>query len=327
MNDVLADIVRANLAASLAILAVLALRLPVRRHLGAHSAYALWLMAPLVFLASLVPAAEAQTAEDAAAAAAQLDALLPLPLQALRTLSHIPTLTEVWIVGLALAVALVAAGQLRFLRRARAGLAGPALVGVICPRMVTPRGYDTLFTEEERALVRAHERAHIDRGDPKVNALIALAQCLCWFNPLVHLAAHLARLDQELACDATVMYRRPGARRLYAETMLKTQLTSSALPLGCHWLPGGRHPFEARIGMLKRSNAGYWRQQAGAWGAAGLALAVGFGAWAAQPPVKPHQTLESKIYAIDVQHDGQPAIVMIRLSRAEIDALPSPPRS
>jgi hypothetical protein len=239
MTDVLADIVRANLAASLAILGVLVLRLPVRRHLGAQSAYALWLMAPLAFLASLVPAAEAQTAEDAAAAAAQLNALLPLPLQALRTLSHIPTLTEVWIVGLALAIALVAAGQLRFLHRARAGLAGPALVGVICPRMVTPKGYDTLFTEAERALVRAHERAHIDRGDPKVNALIALAQCLCWFNPLVHLAAHLARLDQELACDATVMYRRPGARRLYPAHQLGP---AARLPLAPRRPPSPRGP-------------------------------------------------------------------------------------
>lgn len=327
MTEVLTDIVRANLAASVAILAVLVLRLPVRRHLGAQSAYALWLMAPLVFLASLIPAAEAQSAEDAAAAAAQLHALLPLPVQVLQTLSHTPTLIEVWIAGLALAVTLVTASQLRFLRRAKAGLVGPALVGVIYPRIVTPKGYDQLFTEAERALVRAHERAHIDRGDPRVNALIALAQCVCWFNPLVHLAAHLARLDQELACDATVMRRKPGARRLYAETMLKTQLTSSALPLGCHWLPGGRHPLEARIGMLKRANAGYWRQQAGAWGAGALALAVGFGAWAAQPPAKPHEHYQPAIYAIDALHSGGPAIMMIRLSRSEIDALPSPPRS
>ena len=327
MPDMLADIVRANLAASVAVLAVLALRLPVRRHFGAQPAYALWLMAPLVFLANLIPAAEAETAEDAAAAAAQLRALLPEPLRALQALSHIPSLTEIWIGGMALAVVLVAASQMRFLHRAKAGLVGPALVGVICPRIVSPKGYDTLFTEAERTLVRAHERAHIDRGDPKVNALIALVQCLCWFNPMVHLAAHLARLDQELACDATVMRRRPSARRLYAETMLKTQLTASALPLGCHWLPGGRHPLEARIGMLKRSNTGYWRQQTGAWGAAALALVVGFGAWAAKPPVKPHDAFVPAMYSLDRLHDGGPAIMMIRLSRAEIDALPAPPRS
>ena len=326
MTEVLADIVRANLAADLAILAVLGLRLPVRRHLGAQSAYALWLMAPLVFLASLIPAAEAESADQAAAAAAQLHALLPGAAQALQALSRTPNVAGLWIAGAALAFVLVAASQLRFISRARAGLAGPALVGVICPRIVTPANYQALFTEEERALVRAHERAHIDRGDPKVNALIALAQCVCWFNPLVHLAAHLARLDQELACDATVMRRRPGARRLYAETMLKTQLTASALPLGCHWLSAGRHPLEARIGMLKRTSTGYWRQQAGAWGAASLALVAGFGAWAAQPPLKPHQTFESAIYALDARHDG-PAIMMIRLSRSEIDALPSPPRS
>ena len=59
MTDLIADLLRANLAASLAILLVFAVRLPARRMFGAEIAYRLWLVVPLAFGASLVPAAEA----------------------------------------------------------------------------------------------------------------------------------------------------------------------------------------------------------------------------------------------------------------------------
>jgi beta-lactamase regulating signal transducer with metallopeptidase domain len=307
MADLLAGFARANLAAGLAILAVMALRLPTRRAFGAQTAYVLWLLAPLAFLGALLPAAEAQTPPLQAAPAA-------LALFAPQT----PGLTMLWAAGILLALALVAAGQARFLRHARAGRAGPALVGVICPRIVTPRGYQDQFTEAERALVRAHERAHIDRGDPKVNALIALAQCLCWFNPLVHLAAYLARQDQELACDATVMRRQPRARRAYAETMLKTQLTATALPLGCHWLAGGPHPLEVRIGMLKAPTASEPRRLTGACAVAALAFGAGLAAWAAQPPAPPAEHFTPQPFLAENQHAG---VYMIRLSPVEVQAL------
>ena len=80
----------------------------------------------------------------------------------------------------------------------------------------------------------------------------AACQCLCWFNPLVHLAAYLLRLDQELACDAAVIRSRPGARTLYGQTLLKTQLAATPLPFGCYWPARGLHPLEVRIGLLKR---------------------------------------------------------------------------
>ena len=76
---------------------------------------------------------------------------------------------------------------------------------------------------------------------------MAAFQCLAWFNPQVHLAVHVARLDQELACDAAVMRRRPRERVLYAKTLLKTQLAGAPLPLGCYWPARGRHPLEVRV--------------------------------------------------------------------------------
>src|SRR5690242_16047297 len=55
-DDILALLVRANLVGALAVLAILALRLPVRRAFGAAAAYRLWLVAPLAMLAAALPA-------------------------------------------------------------------------------------------------------------------------------------------------------------------------------------------------------------------------------------------------------------------------------
>ncbi len=311
LADLVSAFVRANGFAGLAILLVLAIRIPARRFLGAQAAYALWLAAPLAFLASFVPGSEAPSAAEAAAPlTAALPAALPLAVLAM-----------VWLGGVALAASLVVLGQLRFLARARSGLAGPAVVGVISPRLVTPANLRDTFTDAECALIRAHERAHIDRNDPRTNALIATAQVLCWFNPLVHLAAWYARLDQELACDATVMATRSRDRKLYAQTMLKTQLAAGpALPLGCHWLAGA-HPLETRIGHLKYPAVAPARQTAGAAAALTLALGAAYLAWASQPPTPPRAHFVQSIYTLP---DTQPAAVMISMTREQIAALPQP---
>lgn len=312
--DILSGFVRANLFAGLTILAILALRIPARRYLGPHTAYILWLAAPLAFVSCLIPGAEAQT-EAAAVGAGAIFRTLPASVP-------LPAVTLVWLAGIAIATGLVVVGQLRFLARARAGRAGPAVVGVICPRYVTPQDFADTFSAPERALIRAHERAHIDRDDPKVNAAITAAQALCWFNPLVHIAAYYARLDQELACDATVMSGRSRQRRLYAQTMLKTQMASQPLPLGCHWI-AAPHPLETRIALLKQPAVGDIRRLGGAWVAAGLAMAWGYAAWAAQPVSPPRAHFVQAVYSRSpaLERSG---MVMIRLSPAELAALPQP---
>ncbi|HEY8002837.1 MAG TPA: M56 family metallopeptidase, partial [Phenylobacterium sp.] len=140
------------------------------------------------------------------------------------------------------------------------------------------------YSDEERALIRAHEHTHIVRGDPRANGFIALVQCLFWFNPLTHLAAHEARLDQELACDATVLAHRQGQKRRYAETLLKTQLGAVAAPLGCHWLAGeAAHPLEMRIAALRRPAPDYLRQDVGLAMTLCLVIVGALSAWIAQP--------------------------------------------
>jgi hypothetical protein len=177
------------------------------------------------------------------------------------------------------------------------------------PRLVLPPDFETRYTEGERELILAHERAHLARGDTFANALAALLRGLFWFHPLVHYAIARFRQDQELACDAAVLRRFPQARRSYAEAMLKTQLAVLGLPVGCHWQSS--HPLKERIAMLKHPIPHPARRALGFGLAAMLALFGGYAAWAAQPAQlkgQPKAETQQSIQAVFEQRiDSGPA--------------------
>ncbi len=272
-SEVLAHLLRVNLVGAAAIFAVLILRQPARRLFGPQTAYLLWAAPPLAALGALLPARTVTDAEDAGALA-----------EAVAGVSG-PALV-IWVAGTALVFAILAVLQARFAAAVRAGCGGPAVVGVVAPRIVMP-AEASMYDEAERALIRAHEREHVVRQDPRANALAAVMQALCWFNPLVHVAAAVMRLDQELACDAAVLRRLPQARCLYAKTLLKTQLATQALPFGCHWPAARPHPLEIRIRLLRdpRRHDGL----AGPILIASFTLCGALTAWSVQPPVPRHE--------------------------------------
>jgi len=282
--ELLLALARCNVAAAVAILAVLALREPLRHWLGAGRAYSVWLIVPLAVAGSLTPPALVSGAGGAVETTN--DRLLAW----LAVAGHARGLICLWLAG-ALAVAATTVWRhRRFSAAVRAGRAGPAAVGIIQPRLVMPADFAARFTDEERRLVRAHERAHMDRLDARYNAAAALATCVCWFNPLLHLAVRAMRLDQELACDAAVLERFPHARRLYGETLLRTHHAAVSPILGCQWGSRGAHPLEARIRNLGRAPPSQARLDLGltillaSW-------ACAFGAaWAAQPPIRLPET-------------------------------------
>jgi hypothetical protein len=92
------------------------------------------------------------------------------------------------------------------------------------------------------------------------------------------------RIDQEMACDETVVTRFPDARRAYAQALVKAQLAIRPLPLGCYWPSGTEHPLLERIAMLKRNDLSRSRRLAGGAALAVLCAATGLAAWASQPP-------------------------------------------
>ena len=110
-----------------------------------------------------------------------------------------------------------------------------------------------------------------------------LLRCLFWFNPLVHIGANAMRIDQEMSCDAEVIARRPRVRRAYAETLLKTQLASRPLPVGCYWPAESQHPLAQRIDEIARAPISRRRRLAAAAIVMTLTTGAGVAAWAAQP--------------------------------------------
>jgi beta-lactamase regulating signal transducer with metallopeptidase domain len=264
MSDLLAAVLELNIAMAGGVMLVMLLRRGFRRTCGPRAAYALWWIPVACMLAVAAPRPTAAISDGALS-------LVP------RT-GHETLLLTVWLLGALATLGLMVAAQARFERKARAGQAGPALVGIVFPRVVMPADSSVRWTPEELALVRAHERAHLDRGDVRVSALVALVRCLCWFNPLAHAGAARLAFDQELACDATVMARRPG-RRAYARAMLKSGEPRPPSPIACGWASTA---LEERIDALRLGASG-----AGEGAMAALVvlwIAAASAAWLFQPP-------------------------------------------
>jgi TonB family protein len=300
IETLLIGLAKANLAAGAAVLLVAATRTLVRPRFGAQASYLLWLAPLAAGLAVLAPHPAARTViapmvQSAATVVSAFVAAAPAVSSAGPDLASLAF--GLWVAGALAAAALLLRRQAAFLAamgrlepfasggvfRAQSPDVGPAVVGVFRPRIVAPADFETRFGAGERELILAHEGVHLRRGDAAINAIACTVQCLCWFNPLVHLAVRLLRIDQELACDATVIGRFPAERRTYAELLLKTQLATQPLPLGCHWPAGAEHPLKARIAMLKSPLPEAAMRAMGVAVVGALTLGAGALAWAAQP--------------------------------------------
>ena len=82
--------------------------------------------------------------------------------------------------------------------------AGPAVVGVLHPQIVVP---DWLLSApaSSQAMVMAHEQAHIDAGDQRLLAAMALVLAAMPWNIPLWFMLHRLRLAVEVDCDARVL--------------------------------------------------------------------------------------------------------------------------
>ncbi|WP_428151130.1 M56 family metallopeptidase [Brevundimonas sp.] len=227
----LALLTELNAALAAAVLIVLLVRRPFRHRFGPRAAYGLWAIVPVAMAAVCLP----RTVVGG-------EAVAPLAVPATLILS-------VWLLGVTVSAGLIVAGQARFAAHARRGVAGPAITGVLVGRLIMPADSATRWSAEELAVVRAHEHAHRERGDLRVNAVVAVLRCLFWCNPLAQIGADRFRFDQELACDATVMAMRSGRRRVYAEALLKAE-TAPAPAFGSSWGATGAGALATRMASL-----------------------------------------------------------------------------
>jgi bla regulator protein blaR1 len=288
-----------TVTSSCGILLALLLRMPLRRMFGPSLAYFLWLLVPTSLIVLLLPAPNPG-----------FKAVLPVPLSIPSITAHTALvsissgldwemwLLYTWAIGAFLLTWRLAHQQRRFtaslgplirddgdILRAAYPTGCPVVIGILRPRIVVPSDFDTRYASEEQALILAHERMHVRRGDLVMNAMWAVARCFFWFNPLIHIAARLFRFDEELACDAAVIRNNPHSRKPYASAMLRTQLADGALPLGCNW--PSAHPLKERIMLLKQPPARGLRRAIGQVLVGASALVVGYATWAVQPDAGP----------------------------------------
>jgi beta-lactamase regulating signal transducer with metallopeptidase domain len=310
MTDFLFLLARINLAMAAAVVAVCLLRRPMRTAFHANIAYGLWLLVPMMMLASLLPA---RTIAFAAQPVRMpiAPALRALPEQAAERLVQAAPmdwsllLLMVWLGGVAAMALAMARQQRQFHEAEKLGAAGPAVTGFLRPRIVLPDWFEVQFSAAEQDAILAHEAAHLARQDARINAIVAFLRCLCWFNPFAHLGAVWLRKDQELACDARAV--RQVARRDYARALLKSQMHAMVLPLGCSW-PGREHPLTERVALLTHAQPTAARRRAGLALVTLVGLCGAAGAWAVQPSA--HKGFVGKIFYSEQANGNGPAYML-----------------
>ena len=99
----------------------------------------------------------------------------------------------------------------------------PFAFGLLHPAVYLPETAEA----DDVPYILEHEMRHIRAGDLWLQAVLLAAQCVQWFNPLVHIMARMARRDMELACDEAVLEHCTMAYRIrYAQTVLNAMRTA-----------------------------------------------------------------------------------------------------
>ena len=211
MEQLSMKILSMSLMASWVILAVLLLRLAMKR-LPKLYAYLLWgivlfrLLCPAAISApvSLLPA----VVQDVAIGMPNLPEPAFSPLQTSRTWWAV-----IWGGGMLLFFLFQAVSWIRLQRnlatavRLEEGvyetdhIKGAFVMGLVKPRISLEQAIDA----EDRRYILAHERIHIRRRDYLVKLVWVLALMFHWFNPLVWAAFFLMCKDMEMACDEQVV--------------------------------------------------------------------------------------------------------------------------
>ena len=125
---------------------------------------------------------------------------------------------------------------------------GPAVAGVLRPRIVIPAWMDALPGQE---LVVAHELEHLRARDGQVLAAATLAVALVPWNPVAWWSFRRLRLALELDCDRRVVRAFPGRVREYCELLLQVG-SRGARPLASPALSEPQSILERRVDAMTR---------------------------------------------------------------------------
>ncbi len=105
------------------------------------------------------------------------------------------------------------------------------ILGFIKPRIYIPMG----MNKQAQKHILEHERTHLDKGDHWIKMIGFLALALHWFNPIVWVAYILLCKDIEMACDERVVqFMELEERKSYSAALIacsSKQLHFSANPV------------------------------------------------------------------------------------------------
>ena len=299
MDDVFLKLVNLSISASWLILAVLVLRVVLKKApkwvmplLWGVVALRLVCLFSIESALSLIPSAETipseivtETREPVLYEQATLDivtnptlpsaAEVPVGVSRQQAQVDFNIYSVLWLAGMAalLVHALVSAGKLK--RKLATAILlrdniyesefvdSPFVFGVVKPNIYLPMHMD----EGTAAYVIAHEHAHLARRDHWWKVLSYLVLALHWFNPLVWVAYILFCRDIELACDEKVVKGLDGAARAdYSQALLSCAAPKRAVA-ACPLAFG-----EGNIKMRVKSALHY--KKPAFWVAAAAVLAV-----------------------------------------------------
>lgn len=95
----------------------------------------------------------------------------------------------------------------------------PMAAGLFSPKIYIPHED---YSETELEMILRHELIHCKRRDIWYKLLLFTAECLHWYNPLVHLLARRAHKDLEISCDAEAVRGQDTAyRKAYGQMILR----------------------------------------------------------------------------------------------------------
>ncbi len=282
-----------TLVLSAAVIVIGSARRAIARRFGAEAAYLGWALVPVAALAAALPHRAQETSLLPAAVVQHLPAWTAA-VPTVQPAGGVPTTTLLfagWAAVVVLLVAVVAwrqgrfHAQLAYSGRLPSG-SGPAVLGIVRPRVVLPADFESRFDTTERALMLAHEAVHLRRRDNAWSLLACAFVVAHWFNPLAWLAWRWMRFDQELSCDAAVLGDAPPPRvRAYAGALLKVQGIALRPILATSWQ--STHPLVERVSMLKRHALSSASTRTGR-GLVALAIVfAGAVSYASQPPAPP----------------------------------------
>lgn len=149
-----------------------------------------------------------------------------------------------------------------------AGSAGPAVVGVLAPRIVVP-AWLLGAPEEEQRLVLAHERGHLDARDPQLLIAACVAAAAIPWHPAAWWMLSRLRLAVEIDCDRRVLAAGISRRR-YGSTLVGIAARGGRLPFGAPALIGHPTHLERRLIAMTPATTPYRRARLLAVSAAGL---------------------------------------------------------